>query len=65
MRLRVPSIRSARRPAFPLLAASVTNAVAFVAAWPGSAVGSRTELRIAAALAGLGVAVRPRITGWK
>jgi uncharacterized protein len=29
----------------PPLAANVTNAVAFVAAWPGSAVGSRTELR--------------------
>jgi uncharacterized membrane protein YfcA len=27
------------------LAANVTNAVAFVAAWPGSALGSRTELR--------------------
>jgi uncharacterized protein len=29
----------------PPLAANVTNAVAFVAAWPGSALGSRTELR--------------------
>lgn len=29
----------------PPLAANVTNAVAFVAAWPGSALGSRPELR--------------------
>jgi hypothetical protein len=29
----------------PPLAANVTNAVAFVACWPGSAAGSRTELR--------------------
>ena len=29
----------------PPLAANVTNAVAFVAAWPGSALGSRAELR--------------------
>jgi uncharacterized protein len=30
---------------FPPLAANVTNSVAFVAAWPGSALGSRPELR--------------------
>lgn len=29
----------------PPLPANITNAVAFVAAWPGSALGSRPELR--------------------